>query len=60
MSILSRIGRALHEYARIISISKKPDKKEFVSIIKVCGLGILLMGVIGFVIQLVYSLIGSI
>ncbi len=57
MSLLSNLGYKLAEYRRVISISRKPSREEFVSIAKICGLGIVVIGVIGFVIQLIYQLI---
>jgi protein transport protein SEC61 subunit gamma-like protein len=42
---------------RVIRITKKPTKEEFLTIAKVSGLGILLIGFIGFVLQLINQLI---
>lgn len=47
----------LKEYRRIIKIARKPTKNEFAGILKVCGAGILLVGFIGFVLQMIYQLI---
>lgn len=54
---LSGLAYKLKEYGRVISISRKPTREEFVSILKICSLGILVMGGIGFIVQLVYQLI---
>ena len=56
-NLFSKLGYKLAEYRRVVSISRKPSRPEFISIAKICGLGMMLMGVIGFVIQLVYQLI---
>ena len=55
MGFSAKIIRNLHEYRRVISISRKPSKDEFISTLKISGLGIVVIGVIGFIIQLVYQ-----
>ena len=42
---------------RVIRITKKPNKEEFWTIVKVSGLGILVIGFIGFVLHLINQLI---
>ena len=38
---------------RVWQLLKKPDKKEFTTIAKVSAIGLLLVGAIGFIIQMV-------
>jgi protein transport protein SEC61 subunit gamma-like protein len=38
---------------RVMRITKKPTKEEFITIVKVSGIGILAIGLIGFVLHLV-------
>ena len=38
---------------RVLRVTKKPTTEEFKAIIKVSGLGIALIGLIGFIIQLI-------
>ena len=45
----------LSEYVRILKLSRKPTKDEFMMIAKVAGAGILLIGFIGFLIYLVLT-----
>jgi len=52
-----KLASKLREYKRILLISKKPGKKEVETIIRVTGAGILVIGMIGFIIQLIYELI---
>ena len=40
------------ESIRVLKITKKPDAVEFKTIVKVSGLGILIIGLIGFVVQM--------
>ncbi len=50
----------LHNCKRVIQIAKKPDKTEYMLVVKVTGLGILLVGFVGFVILLLSQIIGQI
>ncbi len=52
MDITQRVSRFLRESWRIIRILKKPSKEEFKVIVKVSGIGMLVIGFIGFVLQL--------
>jgi protein transport protein SEC61 subunit gamma and related proteins len=42
-----------NEYKRILMVTKKPSKEEFLAIVKVSGIGILAIGIIGFIIQMI-------
>ena len=42
-----------NECMRVLRITKKPNNEEFKGIVKVSGLGIIIIGLIGFVIQIV-------
>ena len=44
------------ECARVLRITRKPSNMEFKTIVKVSGLGMLLIGFIGFVIQIIYMI----
>lgn len=50
---LQKIKNWYYEYKRVVLVTKKPTKEEFIVIVKVSGLGILLIGLIGFIIQMV-------
>jgi len=45
---------------RVLLVSSKPDKDEFRLSAKITGLGILLIGIIGFIIFLIVQIIGGI
>ena len=49
--------RFVKECARVLRVTKKPTGEEFKTIVKVSGLGILIIGLIGFVIQMVKQLL---
>lgn len=57
MGIFQKIKEKLLEYRRVITVSRKPDKEEFISSAKITGFGILLVGIIGFIIFLLYFFI---
>ena len=40
----------LSEYTRILRLTRKPTREEFLTIAKVAGAGILIIGVMGFII----------
>jgi protein transport protein SEC61 subunit gamma and related proteins len=46
-----------HQYVRLWRIMKKPSMQEFKMIAKVSAVGVLLLGMIGFLINLVMTLI---
>ena len=48
-----KIKNWYNEYKRILTVTKKPTKEEFIAIVKVSGLGILVIGIIGFMIQMI-------
>ena len=48
-----KVKSFIGECLRVLKITKKPDAIEFKTIVKVSGLGILIIGLIGFVIQMV-------
>ena len=55
------IGRRLKSFTaeciRVLKITKKPTKEEFQVIVKVSGIGMMIIGMIGFLIQLVQQLL---
>jgi len=52
-----RFKRYLKECHRVLKITKKPDREEFLIIVKMSALGSLLIGLIGFVISMANQLI---
>jgi len=41
------------ESKRVLKITKKPSRDEFKTIVKISGLGIIIIGLIGFIIHLI-------
>jgi len=52
-----RARNFIHQCVRMLKIATKPNKSELWLSIKICFLGILAVGAIGYVIQLISSLI---
>ncbi|MGC9516979.1 MAG: protein translocase SEC61 complex subunit gamma [Methanomicrobiales archaeon] len=49
----------IRECRRVLHVSKKPDREEFMNVAKVTGIGIIIIGVIGFIINLAAQLVGA-
>lgn len=47
----------LKEYKRVLQIAEKPDREEFEMSAKITGIGILIIGTIGFLFYLASNLI---
>ncbi len=47
-----KIKRLFLEYKRVLTVTKKPTKEEYITVVKISGLGILLIGLLGFLIQM--------
>lgn len=53
------IKETLRNYARILSIAKKAGKKDYFDTVRICGLGIAIIGSIGFFFYLISVLVGG-
>jgi len=54
---LESITSTIKQYIRILQLTRKPSMDEFLTISKVAGAGIILIGIIGFVIYLLMVLL---
>ncbi len=57
---LARLKSFYAECKRVFRITKKPTKEEYQAIVKVSGLGILLIGLLGFIIHVIDQFIKGI
>ncbi|MBI4009812.1 MAG: protein translocase SEC61 complex subunit gamma [Candidatus Aenigmarchaeota archaeon] len=48
-----RIRETLENYRRVLQIARKPDRNEFISTAKICGMGMMVVGLVGFALYLV-------
>jgi protein transport protein SEC61 subunit gamma-like protein len=55
--IFGRLKNKIANYKRVVDVARKPDRQEFLSSAKITGSGIVLMGMIGFIIFLAYFLV---
>lgn len=49
------IGKFVDDSKRIFIVSRKPSKSEYLVMLKVTAIGIAIVGVIGFIITLIFS-----
>jgi protein transport protein SEC61 subunit gamma and related proteins len=56
-SLKTRFKSFLTESRRVWQVTRKPNKKELSVIVKVTGIGILLIGLVGFIIHLLWQLL---
>ena len=47
------INGFLKQCERVLRISKKPDNEEYLTVAKVTGVGIIIIGLIGFILSIV-------
>lgn len=52
--LLVKLRLGVKEYKRVIKKTKKPNKEEFIEVVKITGLGMIIIGVIGFLIQTIF------
>ena len=53
----SKLKRFIKETKRVLRITKKPNREEFLTLVKVTGLGIAIIGIIGFAIFIIKQLL---
>jgi len=52
-----RIGQIIRAHLRVLKLTKKPSREEFLTIAKVAGAGILAVGAIGFIIYVLLTML---
>lgn len=55
-SLVARLKVKMEKYSRVIKITKKPTREEYIAAVKITGIGILLVGVIGYVLFITMGL----
>lgn len=51
------VGQVIRAYLRVLKLTKKPSREEFLTIAKVAGIGILAVGAIGFIIYVLLTML---
>ncbi|MFW9973537.1 MAG: protein translocase SEC61 complex subunit gamma [Candidatus Odinarchaeota archaeon] len=57
LSLYERIVLFFQNTKRIIKIANKPNRKDYFLVFKICAIGILILGVLSFVIQLIFAVV---
>lgn len=57
MPLLEKLKAFATECRRVLRVTKKPSTMEFKTIFKVAGVGMLLIGAVGFLLQMVRQLV---
>lgn len=52
-----RFGSFLAECKRVLRITRKPTRQEFRDLVKITGLGLLVIGFVGFLVSFLYAII---
>ena len=52
------LQETLKEWNRVIKLSRKPKRHEFITVVKITGIGMLLVGLVGFVIRMIIQILG--
>lgn len=56
-SLKFKLKRFIKECARVLKVTKKPSNFEYKTIVKVSALGMLVIGFLGFLVQLIYLIL---
>lgn len=52
-----KIEEFVNSSTRIFNVSRKPSTQEYTTMVKVIGAGIILIGIIGFIVKLILELV---
>ena len=50
---IKKIGRG--KYGRVLKMARKPDQEEFTKVVQITGIGMILIGALGFLIYLLWN-----
>ncbi len=59
MITMKKISSFISDVMRILRLSKKPKKDEFFLVAKITGLGILLIGLLGYIVESIRWILGG-
>ena len=58
MNVEETFNKFIKDSKSVLKVARKPDTKEYMELAKISAIGVAIIGVIGFVIVLLGSLIG--
>lgn len=44
---------------RVLHVSRKPDRSEYFNVAKITGIGVIIIGVVGFIVSMIAQLLGQ-
>lgn len=60
LSLYERLGVFFQNSKRIIKIANKPTRKDYFLVFKICIIGLVILGVLSYVIQLVLTIVNEV
>ena len=57
LTLYEPIGAFFQNTRRIIKIANKPSRKDYFLVFKICAIGILVLGILSYVIQLIWTFV---
>ncbi len=54
-SVYERLGFFFKNAKRILKIANKPNRKDYFLVFKICAIGLVVLGALSYVIQLIFS-----
>jgi protein transport protein SEC61 subunit gamma-like protein len=57
MSVVDQIKDFIQKAMRVLRVSYRPTSEEFYSTLRITGLGMILMGVVGYAITIIFNLL---
>ena len=56
-TLTQKLKKFYAECVRVLTVTKKPDAVEYKTVVKVSGLGIVVIGLIGFIVTMIRQLV---
>lgn len=57
LTLYERIGVFFQNTRRIMKIANKPSRKDYFLVFKICAIGMLVLGILSYVIQLIWTFV---
>lgn len=58
MGVFEKLSSFLQSTKRVLVIASKPESRDYLAMVKVTGIGIAIIALIGFIIKLIFSITG--
>jgi protein translocase SEC61 complex gamma subunit len=57
LTLYERIGVFFQNTRRIMKVANKPSRKDYFLVFKICAIGILVLGILSYIIQLIWTFV---